>query len=98
MPSRSENAPLGLFYDEVGFSGLDPREMTSAELSRAGHPKITAMKAIRRKCLDCCCQQTAEVRKCTAVDCPLWPLRMGTIPWRRKGKGGDRKDEAPPDL
>ena len=38
---------------------------------------LTPRKAIREKCLDCCCWQREEVRKCTAIHCPLWPYRMG---------------------
>lgn len=38
---------------------------------------ITRSKAIRLKCLDCCGGQSAEVRKCPAEHCPLWPYRMG---------------------
>lgn len=41
---------------------------------------MTPIKAIRAKCLNCCCFQPAEVRKCTAKDCPLWPYRMGHRP------------------
>lgn len=39
--------------------------------------RVGRAKAIRLKCLDCCCGQAAEVRKCPAVDCPLWRFRMG---------------------
>ena len=39
--------------------------------------RITRAKAIRLKCLDCCCGNTAEVRKCPADHCPLWRYRMG---------------------
>lgn len=32
-----------------------------------------SMKAgIKLKCLDCCCWQPAEVRRCTMVNCPLY--------------------------
>lgn len=34
--------------------------------------KVTPMKAIRRKCLDCCVGQVVEVRECTVITCPLW--------------------------
>jgi hypothetical protein len=40
----------------------------------------TSMKAIRAKCLDCCCYQPKEVRLCTVKTCPLWPFRMGKRP------------------
>lgn len=44
------------------------------------------MKAIRAKCLDCCCGQANEVRLCTATQCPLWVYRDGHNP-NRKGMG-----------
>ena len=40
--------------------------------------KLNISKAIREKCLDCCCQDSKEVRRCSAIDCPLHPFRMGT--------------------
>ena len=39
--------------------------------------RVSRSKAIRLKCLDCCCDQAAEVRKCPATNCPLWRYRMG---------------------
>lgn len=39
--------------------------------------RITRGKAIRLKCLDCCCGNSAEVRRCPATECPLWRYRMG---------------------
>ena len=39
--------------------------------------RLTRTKAIRMKCLDCCADQLAEVRKCPATNCPLWRYRMG---------------------
>jgi hypothetical protein len=39
--------------------------------------RIGRAKAIRLKCIDCCCGNTAEVRKCPATQCPLWRFRMG---------------------
>ena len=40
----------------------------------------TPLKAIRKKCLDCSYWQPKEVRKCTVIDCPIYPYRMGTRP------------------
>ena len=31
--------------------------------------------AVKAKCWDCCGGQRVEVRKCPAVDCPLWFVR-----------------------
>jgi hypothetical protein len=39
--------------------------------------RLTRAKAIRAKCLDCCCGQAVEVRLCTIKKCPLFPYRMG---------------------
>lgn len=37
----------------------------------------TRAKAIRAKCLDCCCNQQAEVKACIVKTYPLWIYRMG---------------------
>lgn len=39
--------------------------------------RVSRSKAIRLKCIDCCCGQMAEVRKCPATNCALWRYRMG---------------------
>lgn len=40
----------------------------------------TPLKAIRKKCLDCCSGQVVEVRECPCKHCTLWPYRMGHRP------------------
>lgn len=47
---------------------------------------MTPLKAIRAKCLDCCCGQVYEINKCTATQCPLYEYRTGHNP-KLKGKG-----------
>ena len=42
--------------------------------------KLTPIKAIRAKCLDCSGYQPKEVRLCPVRDCHLWPYRMGRRP------------------
>ena len=42
--------------------------------------RLTPVKAIRAKCLDCCCGQIVEVRECTIKSCSLYPYRMGKRP------------------
>ena len=39
--------------------------------------RITRGRAIRLKCLDCCCGSAWEVRLCENRQCPLWRYRMG---------------------
>ena len=43
---------------------------------------MTPMKAIRAKCLDCCCNSSNEVRLCAVEKCPLYPYRFGKNPNR----------------
>ena len=40
----------------------------------------TPIKAIRKKCLDCTCYQSKEMRKCTVIKCPVYPYRFGRRP------------------
>ena len=46
-----------------------------------GNPcPITPVKAIRKKCVDCCCGALKAVAECESVACPIWPYRMGRRP------------------
>jgi hypothetical protein len=63
--------------------GRDPKDVPLPILSRY-HGEQNPLKALRARCLDCCCGNASEVRKCTAVACPSWPVRMGTNPFRQK--------------
>lgn len=42
--------------------------------------KLTPIKAIRAKCLDCSARQVKEVRECPLTNCPLYEYRMGHRP------------------
>lgn len=50
---------------------------------------LTMARAIRFKCLDCCCGDTAEVRECTIKNCSLYPFRMGSYPKDRSELVGE---------
>jgi hypothetical protein len=63
--------------------GRIPSEVPSEILSRY-HRGQNPLKALRARCLDCCCGNASEVRKCTAVGCPSWAFRMGINPFRQK--------------
>ena len=41
---------------------------------------FTPVKAIRAKCMDCCCNELKEIRECDILHCALWPYRMGRRP------------------
>lgn len=42
--------------------------------------KLTPIKAIRAKCLDCCCGSSNEVRACKNEECALHEYRFGKRP------------------
>ena len=46
--------------------------------------KVSALKAIRLKCLDCSAGSPVEVRNCELKHCALWPYRFGKNPNRPK--------------
>jgi len=52
-----------------------------------GAGKPTPLKAHRKRCLDCCCGSSKEVKLCQIVSCASWIYRFGTNP-KRKGIGG----------
>ena len=49
------------------------------------------VKAIRAKCLDCCCGSRSEVELCTCDSCPLYPFRFGKNPYRSVRKLSDEQ-------
>ena len=70
--------------------GQDPRRLSTDELRELGHRGKPLLQAMRRRCIDCCGGKKDEVRRCTAVACPLWPYRMGTDPWHPQAKPARR--------
>lgn len=42
--------------------------------------KLTPLKAVRNKCIDCSGGSYKEVAQCPIVDCPLYPYRFGKRP------------------
>lgn len=55
---------------------------------------FTPIKAIKAKCLDCCCGDKGEVKACTAANCPLWCFRLGKNPNRKSRVMSDEQREA----
>ena len=53
--------------------------------------RISPIKAIRMKCIDCCCGQKGEVNLCPCKDCPLWPFRFGKNPYSNKAFSEEQK-------
>ena len=52
---------------------------------RTKEVSLTPIKAIRLFCIECMGFQLAEIPKCTAPLCPLFPFRMGKAHTGKKG-------------
>lgn len=61
------------------------RPPSAALIAQKEQKQLTPMKAIRHKCLDCCCGSFLEVKLCTVIGCALHRYRFG----RRPVKGGE---------
>jgi len=46
--------------------------------------KLTPLKAIRLKCLDCSGGSAQEVKNCALSECPLFPYRFASNPYTKK--------------
>jgi len=44
--------------------------------------RLSPLRAIREKCIDCSGGSTKEVKLCVIPDCPLYPFRLGKNPSR----------------
>ena len=64
--------------------GKNPLFLEGVQLDAAGIERTTPLKAIRAHCIDCCAGNKAEVRRCVAVKCALWHLRMGANPFQKR--------------
>lgn len=56
--------------------------------------RISALKAIRLKCLDCSCGSAHEVKLCPCTKCPLYPFREGHNPFTTKREWTEEQREA----
>lgn len=70
----------GTHLNSKRHSAIVMNLVTSDMERRMRVTKITPMKAIRAKCIDCSCGEKKEVRLCLIEWCPLWPYRMGKRP------------------
>ena len=60
------------------------RKPSLSDLQALGHEPMSAQKALRLRCLDCCCGSSGEVRVCAFRKCASWPFRLGSSPWKSR--------------
>ena len=70
---------LGERIDRSGLMGILLIALGSYMLNidKAAYGFLSPLKAIRSKCLDCCCGSIREVALCPSTTCSLWPYRFG---------------------
>lgn len=75
----TENEPE--YEVEVGESAQEAQDRIEAKYrDRATSP----LRAIRAFCVLCMGAQPREVKNCTAYDCVLYPMRLGTNPFQKR--------------
>ena len=55
---------------------------------------MSALAAIRVKCLDCCCGNRNEVKRCAIQTCALWPYRLGKTGRARRPMTEEQRAQA----
>ena len=55
---------------------------------------MSALKAIRAYCINCCCGSAAEVKLCPVEKCELYKYRLGHDPDRKKRELTDEQRAA----
>lgn len=50
------------------------------------------VKAIRAKCIECCCGSQTEVKLCTCTNCSLYPFRFGKNPYRKSNLSEEQRE------
>ena len=74
--------------DEGNLIGRDPRNIEADAWLATDLSLDVGLTAIRRKCLDCCADSVAEVRKCANAFAP--PVRFGRCGWEAIPPGSRR--------
>lgn len=74
--------PMELPTDLLTAAGHGNRRTSSVVVAMGDVPLAAGLvrhKHLRRHCLGCA-ENSAEVRRCAIIDCPMWPYRMGRNP------------------
>lgn len=66
------------------LSKQEPEGLARLRVKYAKREDNNLVKAVRAKCLDCCCGSTKEVAECPSANCALWKFRFGCQPLPRE--------------
>jgi len=62
------------------------KDINNSELINFAIKTISPLRAIRKKCLDCCGEQFLDVKTCPVLVCSLWKFRLGLHPFTKKNR------------
>jgi hypothetical protein len=87
-PDAPKLPPSYEFNDAVADPGADAHDDIEPADTAPSSPvvdveepaRLTPIKAIREKCLECSGGSRQEVRYCPITRCALWPYRLGKRP------------------
>lgn len=68
--------------EELEVDEEEELELTSD--TSADSKKMSPLRAIKLRCIDCCGGSYNEVKVCPSVGCALYPFRTGKNPFREK--------------
>ena len=86
------NRHFGLERRDGYDVGRDPRAMSADELEQSGHARVSPLRALRLKCLDCCNDSAQEVRLARRSIAPAgrsgWAGTRGVRRWVMRSRPG----------
>ena len=80
VPIENEDEVVDDIEEFEELEDYEEEDEEDAEADEGSGKRITPMKAIRLKCLDCCNGSSHEVKLCPATTCPLYNFRRGKNP------------------
>lgn len=73
-----------MIAEEVGLEEGELEELEITSETSTESKKMSPLRAIKLRCIDCCGGSYSEVKVCPSVNCALYPFRTGRNPFREK--------------
>jgi hypothetical protein len=77
VPKVNEFLSLAQPMTDKGGEGVESQTRTEPFTRQSEPERLTPLKAVRRKCIDCKGYELKQVRECDFSGCPFHSLRMG---------------------
>ncbi len=89
VKTRHAQEPVSAAHDTTRQQRLEKLARAAREVffSEPRPRRLSLLRVIRAKCMDCASDQRSLIRECPSRACPLWPYRSGMRPETAKQKG-----------